>query len=59
MLQASFFLNNTYSLPGIIEKLEYLVDKTKINFDVIGISESRIKKKKVSNKWHKFERLLL
>ena len=25
-----------------LEELEYLLDKTKIDFDVIGISESRI-----------------
>ena len=29
-----------------LEELEYLLDKTKIDFDVIGISESRIKKDK-------------
>ena len=37
--------NNTCSLSKNIEELEYLLDKTKIDFDVIGISESRIKKR--------------
>ena len=37
---------NTCSLSKNIEELEYLLDKTKIDFDVIGISESRIKKDK-------------
>ena len=32
--------------PNNIEDLEYLLDKTKIDFDVIGISGSRIKKDK-------------
>ena len=36
---------NTCSLSKNIEELEYLLDKTKIDFDVIGISESRIKKR--------------
>ena len=40
--------NNTCSLSKNIEELEYLLDKTKIDFDVIGISESRIKKDKSS-----------
>ena len=31
------------SLAKNIEEHEYLLDKTKIDFDVIGISESRIK----------------
>ena len=34
------------SLSKNIEGLKYLLDKTKIDFDVIGISESRIKKYK-------------
>ena len=38
VLWASFIL--TCSLPKNIEKLEYLLDKTKIDFDVIGISKS-------------------
>ena len=37
---------NTCSLSKNIEELEYLLDKTKIDFDLIGISESRIKKDK-------------
>ena len=40
----SLFHINTCSLSKNIEELEYLLDKTKIDFDVIGISESRIKK---------------
>ena len=40
-----YHINICY-LPKNIEKLEYLLDKTKIDFDVIGISESRIKKNK-------------
>ena len=35
---------NTCSLSKNIEELEYLLDKTKIDFDLIGISKSRIKK---------------
>ena len=35
---------NTCLLSKNIEELEYLMNKTKIDFDVIGISESRIKK---------------
>ena len=35
---------NTCSLPKNIEELECLINKTKIDFDIIGISESRIKK---------------
>ena len=35
---------NTCSLPKNIEELEFLLDKTKIDFDVIIISESKIKK---------------
>ena len=42
----SLFHIKTCSLPKNIEKLEYLLDKTKIDFDVIGTSESRIKKNK-------------
>ena len=42
----SLFHIKTCSLPKNIEKLEYLLDKTKIDFDVIGINESRIKKNK-------------
>ena len=37
---------NTCSLSKNIEELEYLLDKTKIDFDVIDINESRIKKDK-------------
>ena len=39
----SLFHINTCSLSKIIEELEYLLDKTKIEFHVIGISESGIK----------------
>ena len=40
-------INTRYlSLSKNIEELEYLLDKTKIDFDVIGISQSRIKKDK-------------
>ena len=42
----SFFHINTCALSKNIEELKYLLDKTKIDFDVIGISESRIKKDK-------------
>ena len=42
----SLFHINTCSLSKNIEEHEYLLDKTKIDFDVIGISESRIKKNK-------------
>ena len=42
----SFFHINTYSLSKTIEQLEYLLDKTKIDFNVIGISESGINKDK-------------
>ena len=38
----SLFHINVCSLSKNIEELEYLLDKTKIDFDVIGISESRI-----------------
>ena len=39
----SLFHINTCSLSKNIEEFQYLLDKTKIDFDVIGISESRIK----------------
>ena len=42
----SLFHINTCSLPKNNEEFEYLLDKTNIDFDVIGISESRIKKDK-------------
>ena len=42
----SLFHINTYSLSKTIEQLEYLLDKTKIDFNVIGISESGINKDK-------------
>ena len=42
----SLFHINTYSLSENIKELEYLLDKTKIDFDVIDINESRIKKDK-------------
>ena len=42
----SLFHINTCSLSKNIKELEYLLDKTKIDFDVIGISESRIRKDK-------------
>ena len=42
----SLFHINTCSLHKNIEKLKYLLDKTKIDFAVKGISESRIKKDK-------------
>ena len=41
---------NTCSLSKNIEALEYLLDKTKIDFDVRGINESRIKKDKKNPK---------
>ena len=53
----SVFLTLALVLSKNIEEVEYLEDKTKFCFDVIGISESRIKKDN-SNKYHKFERLL-
>ena len=40
----SLFHINKCSLPKNIAELEYLLDKTKIDFDVICISELRIKK---------------
>ena len=42
----SLFHINTCSLHKNIEELKYLLDKTKIDFAVKGISESRIKKDK-------------
>ena len=42
----SLFHINTCSLPKNIEELEYLSDKTKIDFHVIGISDLRILKNK-------------
>ena len=42
----SLFHINTCSLYKTIKELEYLLDKRKIDFDVIGISKSRIKKDK-------------
>ena len=42
----SLFHINTYSLPKNIAELEYLLDKTKIDFDVTGNSELRITKDK-------------
>ena len=44
----SLFRINTCSLPKNIEELEFLLDKTKIDFDfhVTVISESKIKKDK-------------
>ena len=40
----SLFHINTCSLSKNIEEIEYLINKTKIGFHVIGISESRIKR---------------
>ena len=40
----SLFHIDTGSLSENIEELEYLINKTKTDFDVISISESRIKK---------------
>ena len=37
---------NTCSFSKNIEELEYLLDETKIDFDVVGISESRIRNDK-------------
>ena len=42
----SLFHINTCSLPKNFEELEFLLDKTKIDFDVIIISESKINKDK-------------
>ena len=38
----SLFHLNTYSLSNHFEDLEYLLDSTNFNFDVIAISETRI-----------------
>ena len=43
-LKTSLFHINTCSLPKNIAELEYLLDKSKIDFDVIGISESKLRK---------------
>ena len=43
MLRALFILTHVLSLKNI-EELEYLLDKAKIDFDIIGISKSKIKK---------------
>ena len=40
----SLFHINTSSLSKNIEELEYFINKTKIDFDILLISESRIKK---------------
>ena len=40
----SLFHINTCSLSKNIEELEYFINKTKIDFDMLVISESRIKK---------------
>ena len=42
----SLFHINRCFLSKNIEELEYLINKTKTDFDVIGISKSRIKKNK-------------
>ena len=42
----SLFHINTCSLSKNIEELAYQLDETKTDFDVVGISESRIKKYK-------------
>ena len=42
----SLFHINSCSLPKNTEELKYVLDKAKIDSDVIGISESRIKKDK-------------
>ena len=42
----SLFHINTCSFSKNVEELEYLRNKIKIDFDVTGISESRIKKDK-------------
>ena len=44
----SLFHTNTCSFLKNIEELDYLLDKTKIDFDLKGISESKIKKDKSS-----------
>ena len=40
----NFFHINTWYPPKNIEELEYLLDKTKVDVDVIDINESSIKK---------------
>ena len=45
MIWVSYVLTNVLSLKTV-EELKYFLDKTKIDFDVIGITESRIKKNK-------------
>ena len=45
MIWVSYVLTNVLSLKTM-EELKYFLDKTKIDFDVIGITESRIKKNK-------------
>ena len=57
----SLFHINTCSLSKNIEEIEYFINKTKIDFDVIGISESRIKKNNCPIVYMKqtFERLFL
>ena len=42
----TLFHINTYSLPKNIAEFQYLLNKTKTDFNVIDISESRIKKDK-------------
>ena len=42
----SLFHLNTCSLSKTFEDLEYLLDSTNLNFDVIAISETRITKSK-------------
>ena len=44
----SLFHTNTCSFLKNIEELDYLLDKTKIDFDLKGISGSKIKKDKSS-----------
>ena len=39
-----FHIISTCSLPKNIEELEYLLHKTIIDFDIIDISESRLRK---------------
>ena len=45
MIWVPYVLTNVLSLKTV-EELKYFLDKTKIDFDVIGITESRIKKNK-------------
>ena len=40
----------SYSIPKNIEDREYLINKTKIDFNLIGSSESRIMKNRSINK---------